>query len=185
MTGVAVPFPQVTSYTFSAATGLTLTGSNVTWTPNTLTTKAVPLGTDFAAGYDVAGAAAAKFLLSTLPVSVPQQAAIDIAQKRYRSVINQAASRDLALTDAGSLIFNFASNIVLNIPTNATVPFVIGDKIDLLRAASATFALSAAGGVTINNASGSGSPQIAGASLGASLTYLGGDLWWLVGGISA
>ncbi len=183
MTGVAVPFPVVTVYTFTAATGLTLTGSNVAWTPNTIATKAIPLGTDFAAGYDATGAVAAKFLLSAFPISTAQQTAITAAQvagqQVYRSVNALAGNRALALTDAGAILPNAGVNSQITLPLNATVAFTTGTKIDLVRGGAGTLSFVAAGGVTIIVTT--GNTQVAATGAGASLTYLGADTWWLVG----
>jgi hypothetical protein len=58
----------------------------------------------------------------------------------------------LALTDAGKLVELLnAASITLTVPTNASVAFPVGSRIDLLATGAGQVTVAAAGGVTLNS----------------------------------
>lgn len=90
-------------------------------------------------------------------------------------------TRNLALTDAGNLIWNNTGGaITLTIPTNATVAFPVWTQIDLL-AWNTTITIAAAGGVTLHSPNSllTVGPQFA----GATLIQVAIDTWALFGAL--
>ena len=88
----------------------------------------------------------------------------------------------LALNDSGLLVsLSNAAAIALTIPTNATVPFPIGTRIDLLQGGAGQVTIGGAG-VTIQSA---GSRlKLTGQWSGATLYKRGTDTWALIGDIA-
>lgn len=180
MVGLAPPYPVVTSYTFG--NGLAAVANAVSWVPNTLTTKGTPIGADTVAGYDSVGAVIAKFTLSSLPVSTPAAAAILAARSTYVGLQALSGARTLVLADAGKLLAAAAVNSPITIPPNSAVAYPLGTQIDFVREAAGTVSFVAGAGVTFVIVA--GATQIAAAGLGASIVYLGGDVWWIVGALA-
>ena len=90
----------------------------------------------------------------------------------------------LVLTDRGKMIeLNNASAITLTIPTNASVAFPTGTRIDLLQTGAGQVTISPSGGVTVN-AKGSAT-KITGQWSAATLIKRASDTWVLIGDISA
>jgi urease beta subunit len=64
--------------------------------------------------------------------------------------VQTGASYTLVETDRGKLLeFSNAGSINLTIPTNASVPFEIGDRVDLLLTATGSLVIAGASGVTV------------------------------------
>lgn len=182
MADVAFPYPVGAGYTFTGATGLTLTGSVVTWTPNTIATKATPIGADSVAGYDSVGTAASRFLLSALPLSAASTAALALKANIgvYNGVGALSGAYTLVAGDKGFLYQSAAVNSPVTIPTNAAVPFPIGTQIDFVRGGAGTLTFVTTG-LTIVSSGGTG---ISATGLGCSIVKLATDTWWIVGNIS-
>jgi hypothetical protein len=90
----------------------------------------------------------------------------------------------LALTDANKLVTlsNIAS-ITLTVPTNASVAFSVGHRIDILQGNTGDVTVSPAGGVTIDSKS--GFTKLSAQYAAATLFYRGSDNWFLIGDIAA
>lgn len=90
----------------------------------------------------------------------------------------------LALTDANKLItLSNVASITLTVPTNASVAFSVGHRIDLIQLAAGDVTISAAGGVTIDSKS--GFLKLSAQYAAATLFYRGSDNWFLIGDIAA
>jgi len=91
-----------------------------------------------------------------------------------------ASSYVLALADISRVVaFNSASNLVLTVPTNASVPFPLGSVINVFRAGTGGVTISPASGVTLRN-TGSISAQF----VEVSLRKRGTDEWVLSGNVT-
>lgn len=106
-------------------------------------------------------------------------------QNRYTLIGENAqtgTTYTLAMSDRGQLVsLNNAAAITLTIPTNATVAFPIGTRIDLLQAGAGQVTIGGAG-VTIQS---SGSKlKLTGQWSGATLYKRGTDTWALIGDIT-
>lgn len=90
----------------------------------------------------------------------------------------------LALSDRGKVIeLNNASAITLTVPTNASVAFPTGTRIDLIQTGAGQVTISPSGGVTVN-AKGAAT-KITGQWSGATLIKRATDTWVLIGDVSA
>lgn len=90
----------------------------------------------------------------------------------------------LALSDRGKVIeLNNASAITLTVPTNASVAFPTGTRIDLIQTGAGQVTISPSGGVTVN-AKGSAN-KITGQWSGATLIKRATDTWVLIGDVTA
>jgi len=90
----------------------------------------------------------------------------------------------LALTDKSKLVtFSNIASITLTVPTNASVAFAVGHRIDLLQVNTGDVTISPAGGVTIDSKS--GFTRLSAQYAAATLFYRGSDLWFLIGDIAA
>jgi DNA-binding IclR family transcriptional regulator len=86
----------------------------------------------------------------------------------------------LALSDLGKLItLSNASPITLTVPTNASVAFADGSRIDIVQTGAGQVTVAGASGVTVNSKN-SGLKLVTQYS-GASLWYQGSDVWLAVG----
>lgn len=93
-------------------------------------------------------------------------------------------SKTFALSDAGTLqVCSNAATQTLTVPTNASVAFALGTKIDLFQQGAGQVVIAAAGGVTIQSKS--GNLKLAAQYSGATLTFLGSNTWSLVGDLTA
>lgn len=89
----------------------------------------------------------------------------------------------LVLADAGKLItLNNASPITLTVPTNATVAFATGTRIDLTQLGAGQVTIAGAG-VTFNSKG--AKLKITGQYSAATLIKIGTDTWVLIGDLSA
>ena len=90
----------------------------------------------------------------------------------------------LALTDLGKLVeLNNASPITLTVPTNASVAFPVGSRIDLLQTGAGQVTVAAAGGVTLNSSD--SKVKLKTQWSAATLIKRATDAWVLVGEIVA
>ena len=104
----------------------------------------------------------------------------------FNSTQNQqtGTTYTLVLSDLGKLVeLNNAAAITLTIPTNASVAFAIGDRIDLLQTGAGQVTVSAAGGVTLNSEGAKN--KLAGQWAAATLIKRAADTWVLIGNIVA
>jgi hypothetical protein len=89
----------------------------------------------------------------------------------------------LVLSDAGKLItLNNASPITLTVPTNATVAFATGTRIDLTQLGAGQVTVAGAG-VTFNSKG--AKLKITGQYSAATLIKIATDTWVLIGDLSA
>lgn len=96
----------------------------------------------------------------------------------------QTTSYTLVLADAGKLVeMNSGSAITLTIPTNASVPFPTGTKIDVLRVGAGDVTIAGAGGVTVNS---EGSKlKINSQWQAVTLIKRATDIWVVIGALKA
>lgn len=98
------------------------------------------------------------------------------------AINTQTASYQIVFSDAGGTIeMNAAGANNLTVPANATTPFPIDTRIDIVQLGAGKTTVVAAGGVTIRSAS--GNLSIASQYSGASLYKRGTNEWVLVGEI--
>lgn len=112
------------------------------------------------------------------------RATIDVPQTGIRSIVADTTSRTLALTDVGkTLEMSSGSARIYTIPANATVAFVVGTEINIVRMGTGSLNITAASGVTFNGIASGGSAtctvdaQYKGVSLRKSAT----NTWAIVG----
>lgn len=102
----------------------------------------------------------------------------------FRAIVTHAADYTLALTDAGTFQkCTKGTTQTITVPTNATIAFATGTEIDFFQQGAGQVVFAAAGGVTIQSAF--SDLKVAVQFAGASLKYLGSDIWSLVGDLSA
>ncbi len=91
------------------------------------------------------------------------------------------SSYTLALTDAGKIVAmsNASNPITLTIPTNASVPFAIGEQIDFLQMDSKQISFSVASGVTLYSKD--ENVKTAKKGSGATLVKVDTNTWYLIG----
>jgi hypothetical protein len=90
----------------------------------------------------------------------------------------------LALTDLGKLLTHAnASPITLTVPTNASVAFPAGSRIDLVQYGAGQVTIAAASGVTINSKNSNN--KLTGLYAAATLWYRGSDVWILIGDLES
>jgi co-chaperonin GroES (HSP10) len=90
----------------------------------------------------------------------------------------------LALSDLGKLVtLDNGSAITLTVPTNASVAFPVGSRVDIVQLGAGQVTVAGASGVTVNSRL--GDLKLFAQYSGASLWYQGSDVWLLVGDLSA
>jgi hypothetical protein len=90
----------------------------------------------------------------------------------------------LALSDRGKVVeLNNAASITLTVPTNASVAFPTGSRIDLIQTGAGQVTISPSGGVTVN-AKGAAT-KITGQWSAATLIKRASDTWVLIGDVVA
>jgi len=98
------------------------------------------------------------------------------------SINTQTESYTLVLTDAGKLIYIDSSiDFSLTIPTNSSVAYPIGTKIDIVQAGVGVVTVSPESGVTMNSES--SKTKILARYCGASLVKTSTDTWILLGAL--
>lgn len=99
-------------------------------------------------------------------------------------VDQKTASYILTLGDAGrTIIMNSTSGTVVTVPANSSVPYAIGQQIQVVRYGSGDVTISATAGVTINSKY--GNTKIAAQYSGAALTKVDTNTWLLIGDLTA
>lgn len=89
----------------------------------------------------------------------------------------------LALTDLGKLVeLNNAAAITLSVPTNSSVAFAVGDRIDILQTGAGQVTIAGAAGVTVNSES--SKLKLAGQWAAATLIKRAADTWVAVGNLA-
>lgn len=95
----------------------------------------------------------------------------------------QTASYTLVLADAGKLVeINSVSNLTVTVPTNASVAFPIGSKIDVLRTNTGTVTFAGDAGVTVNSVDAKLKLNLRYSA--ASLVKRGTDTWVAIGDLA-
>jgi hypothetical protein len=96
----------------------------------------------------------------------------------------QTASYTMVLSDAGKLIqMNVSTANNLTIPLNASVPFAIGQVIELIQEGTGQTNVLAIGGVVIKSYN--SFVKLSGQYAAATLTKIATDTWYLIGNLSA
>jgi hypothetical protein len=107
------------------------------------------------------------------------------AKAGFNSIQNQqtGTTYTLVLSDLGKLVeLNNAASITLTIPTNASVAFAVGDRIDLLQTGAGQVTIVGAAGVTVNSES--SKLKLAGQWAAATLIKRAADTWVAVGNLA-
>lgn len=107
------------------------------------------------------------------------------AKAGFNSIQNQqtGTTYTLVLSDLGKLVeLNNAASITLTIPTNASVAFAIGDRIDILQTGAGQVTIAGAAGVTVNSES--SKFKLAGQWAAATLIKRAADTWVAVGNLA-
>lgn len=100
------------------------------------------------------------------------------------TLTEKTASYTLALSDAGKTInMNVATANDLTIPLNSSVPFVNGQRLDIVQTGAGQTTIVATGGVTINSKN--SNKKIAARYSGATLIKLDTNTWLLIGDLTA
>jgi hypothetical protein len=97
---------------------------------------------------------------------------------------SKTASYTLALTDAGKTInMNVSVSNDLTIPLNGSVPFAIGQRLDIIQTGAGQTTIVPTSGVTLNSKN--SNKKIAARYSGATLIKLDTDTWILIGDLTA
>lgn len=98
------------------------------------------------------------------------------------SINTQTSSYTLVASDAGKVIYlNNSLTSTITVPTNASVPFSIGTKIDIIQAGISQVTISGASGVTINSEGNKN--KILSQWCGVSLLKTETDTWVMLGAL--
>jgi hypothetical protein len=99
-------------------------------------------------------------------------------------ILNKTSAFTIDLTQVGTLLnINSSTETVITIPTNGTVGFSIGDRLEILRTGSGDVTITPATGVTINSKNGNN--KIAAQYSGAGLIKIDTNTWALIGDLKA
>jgi hypothetical protein len=108
----------------------------------------------------------------------------------WRSVTDSAdlsakvADYTLGLIDAGKTItVNSSSNLTVTIPLNSSVPFVSGQRLDVIRIGTGEVSIAGTVGVTINSKN--SNKKISSQYSGATLIKIDTNTWVLIGDLKA
>jgi len=100
------------------------------------------------------------------------------------ALTEKTSSYTLTLSDAGKTInMNVATANDLTIPLNGSVPFAIGQRLDIIQTGAGQTTIVATSGVTINSKN--SNKKIAARYSGATLIKLDTDTWILIGDLTA
>lgn len=100
------------------------------------------------------------------------------------ALVEKTTSYTLVLSDAGKTInMNSGSANNLTVPLNGSVPFVIGQRLDIVQTGAGQTTIVATGGVTINSKN--SNKKIAARYSGATLIKTDTDTWLLIGDLTA
>lgn len=95
-----------------------------------------------------------------------------------------SSSYTLDLSDAGkTLNANSIADIVITIPSNSSVPFIVGQRLDVVRSGSGNVTFEPGSGVTINSKN--NNKKIAARYSGATLIKVDTNTWILIGDLTA
>ncbi len=99
--------------------------------------------------------------------------------------LNQkTSSYTLALSDAGKTInMNVATANDLTVPSDISVPFIVGQRLDIVQTGAGQTTIVASAGVTINSKN--SNKKIAARYSGATLIKLDTNTWLLIGDLTA
>jgi hypothetical protein len=90
----------------------------------------------------------------------------------------------IAKEDAGKTIsVTSSSDVIITIPTNSTTPFIIGQKIEIIRNGSGNVSIAGALGVTLNSKN--SNKKIASQYSGAIISKMDTNTWILIGDLTA
>lgn len=90
----------------------------------------------------------------------------------------------LALTDAGkTLSTNSIADITITVPPNSAVPFLVGQRLDVVRSGSGNVVIAEGSGVTVNSKN--NNKKIAARYSGATLFKVDTNSWILIGDLTA
>jgi uncharacterized protein (AIM24 family) len=90
----------------------------------------------------------------------------------------------LALSDAGKLVtLSNASGITLTVPTNASVAFPTGSRVDIAQLGAGQVTVVGAAGVDVEARD--GNDKLFGQYSAATLIYLGSDDWLMIGDLDS
>ena len=108
----------------------------------------------------------------------------------WRSVTDSAdlsakvADYTLGLIDAGKTItVNSSSNLTVTIPLNSSVPFVSGQRLDVIRIGTGEVSIAGTAGVTINSKN--SNKRISSQYSGSTLIKIDTNTWVLIGDLKA
>ena len=100
------------------------------------------------------------------------------------SFVTQTTSITISKDDAGkTILMDSATDITVTVPLNSTTPFVIGQKVEIVRTGSGNVTIGYADGVTINSKN--SNKKIAARYSGAVLTKTDTNTWLLIGDLTA
>jgi hypothetical protein len=102
----------------------------------------------------------------------------------YNSSFNQqVAAYTLTLEDLGKVVeINSSTTVAVTIPDESTVPFNIGDRIDILQTGAGQVSFAVAGSATFNSYD--SQTKLVGQWAAATLIKRGSNLWVLVGNLT-
>lgn len=113
------------------------------------------------------------------PANIP---ALDSTKVPVISINSQSSSYNLIASDAGKTIYlNNSLTATVTVPTDASVPFATGTKIDVVQAGTAQVTISPASGVTINSEGSKN--KILAQWCAVSLIKTGINTWLMIGAL--
>ena len=96
----------------------------------------------------------------------------------------KTADYNLGLADAGqTLLINSTNDVIITVPLNSSVPFAIGQRLDVVRLNTGNVTFAGAVGVTINSKN--SNKKIAARYSGATLIKYDTNTWVLIGDLTA
>jgi hypothetical protein len=99
-------------------------------------------------------------------------------------LVTTVSNYTIAKTDAGkTLNVDSSSDILISIPLNSSVPFIKGQKIDVVRNGSGNVTFAAVNGVTLNSKF--SNKKISAQFSGATLVKIDTNTWLLIGDLTA
>jgi hypothetical protein len=99
-------------------------------------------------------------------------------------LVTTVSNYTIAKTDAGkTLNVDSSSDVLISIPLNSSVPFIKGQKIDVVRNGSGNVTFAAVNGVTLNSKF--SNKKISAQFSGATLVKIDTNTWLLIGDLTA
>jgi len=100
-------------------------------------------------------------------------------------VVTKSAAYTFALTDSGTIVESTsASALTFTVPTNASVAFPVGTRLDVTQYGAGVLSVAAAAGVTIRSLGGTGTRALAGQYASATLYKRATNEWVLIGALT-